>query len=138
MLKDFFWMSGQIIFQAIYCSSLCFRDQFDVLEGKFWTRYPFAWLFFGSKNNRFGRFGTLLAHIGGFLSMSFQINVEAIYSPPSCFCVQFTLQENKFFDRYPFLWLFSWFKKWHLRQSWHISRTHWRISSNLVDKPLYE
>ena len=45
---------------------MCFNDQFDRLESEYWTPYPFAWLFFGSKSNSFGHFGTFLAHIGGF------------------------------------------------------------------------
>ena len=108
--------------------------RFDV-ERKFWTRYlfawllprVFAWLFFGSGSYSSGHCGTFLAHIGGFFYMSCQINLAAIYSTPSCFRGQFTLQERNFWDRHPFAWLFCWFKKRHCRPVWHIFATHRRF-----------
>ena len=61
--------------------------------------------------------------------MSCQINLEGFYSAPLCFCGQFLLQERNFWNRYPFPWLFSWFKNWHFRPLWHIFATHWSFFS---------
>ena len=61
-----------------------------------------------------------------------------IQSSSSYFCSQFDLLKTYLWDPYPFLWLFSWFKKWHFRQFWHISSRYWRNFCEWVDKAFYK
>ena len=137
ILEEFLWTSWHRILQVIYCFPLCFCGQFDLLERNFCTRYPLE-EFLYSLSFSFNFFSVrkltllvVLAHFQHILEIFFwikcHINLTVIYPYSLRFCGQFDLLEGKFWGRHPFLWLFSWFEKWHFRQFWHIPSTYWRI-----------
>ena len=132
----FWWLTPSLmifwLLRDSFPSSFCGRS--DLLERNFCTRYPLVSLFFSSKSNTFGRFGTFLAHIRVFFLNQLPNQFESIFSIFFTFCGQFDLLEGKPWGCHPFLWLFSWLKKWHLRQFWHISSTYWRIFSESFGK----
>ena len=101
----------------------------------FWDRCSFCWFFFWFKRwdlRQFWHISSALLEV--FFWMTCQINLRVIYPYSLPLCGQFDLLEGKFWGRHPFLWLSSWFKKWHFRQFWHIFSTYWRIFSEWVSK----
>ena len=70
--------------------------------------------------------------------MTCPIDLRVIYPYSVRFCGHLDLLEGKFWGGHPFLWLFSWFKKWHFRQFWHIPSTYWRTFSEWVSKSFKE
>ena len=79
-------------------------------------QYHFHWIYSWSKKWHFRQFWHISSRYGWiFFWMSWQSILRVIYSFPLCFYSQFDLLEGKFWGRHPFLWLFSWFKKWHFR-----------------------
>ena len=125
ILEFFFWISCQIDLGVIYSSpSPCFCDC-----------YPFCWLFFGFKQWDFRQFWHISsASLEVFFRMTCQINLTVIYPYSLRLSWSIWPTGGQILRSHPFLWLFSWFKKWHFRQFWHISSTFWRFFSEWVSK----
>ena len=98
----------------------------------FWDRYPTFFWFKRWDLRQFWHISSVLFEV--FFWMTCQIHLRVIYPYSLRFCRQLDLLEGKIWGRHPFLWLSSWFKKWHSRQFWHFSSTYWRICSEWVSK----